>query len=154
MSFLHQPTQVFRGSHRVYNASGSTNAIIIYAESNYQLTMHGIYVGTIVDRTEQGNLTINVTIWPRVLDGGQWHLLAKACAVSGVYPATGELIDLAYHLLRIWDQLPSCMIRRFQRCYPRPSMVDLQYIFINCLFAESCISCVYIYPFSTRFYSR
>lgn len=120
MNFLHQPTQVFRGSHRVYNVSGSTNAVIIDAESNYQLTVHGIYVGTIIDRTEPpGNLTNNVAIGRPVLDGGEWHLFARTCALNGVYPATGEPTDLAYHRLRIWDQLPTeGLLYRRQRTSP------------------------------------
>jgi hypothetical protein len=71
MNFLHQPPQVFRVSNRVYNASGSTNAALDEAESIYQLNVHGIYVGTIVDRTEPArNLLGNVVISARVLDGG------------------------------------------------------------------------------------
>jgi hypothetical protein len=118
-NFLHQPTQVFRGSHRVYNASGNTNATVIDAESNFQLTVRGIYVGTIVERTEPpGNLTNNVAIGARILDGGQWDLLARTCVVDGVYPPTGEPIDLAYHRLRIWDQLPTEGLNRRRRTSP------------------------------------
>lgn len=52
-------------------------------------------------------MTNNVAIGAPVLDGGQWHLLARGCAVDGLYPATEEPIDLAYHRLRIWDLLPA-----------------------------------------------
>jgi len=119
-NFLHQPRQVFRGNHKVYNASGNTSATIIDVESTYQLTVSGIYVGTIVDRTKPpGNLTNNVAIGTPVLDGGEWHLLARTCALNGVYPATGEPIDLAYHRLRIWDQLPNeGLLYRLQRTSP------------------------------------
>lgn len=118
-NFLHQPMQVFRGPNRVYNASGTTNAIFIEKGSSYQLTVRGIYVGTIIDMTEPpGNVTNNVAIGARVLDGGQWHLFAKTCAIGGIYPATGEPIDLAYHRLRIWDQLPTEGLARRQRTSP------------------------------------
>jgi hypothetical protein len=119
-NFLHQPRQIFRGNYRVYNTSGSTNATIIDTESNYQLSVSGIYVGTVVDRTAPpGNLTNNVAIGAAVLDGGQWHSFAGTCAVNGVYPATGEPIDLAYHRLRIWDQLPTeGLLYRRQRTSP------------------------------------
>ncbi|KAH6667506.1 hypothetical protein B0J14DRAFT_704579 [Halenospora varia] len=107
-NFLHQPRQIFRGNYRAYNTPGSTYATVIDIESNYQLAVSGIYIGTVVDKTvPPGNLTNNAAIGAAVLDGGQWHLFARTCAVNGVYPATGELIDLAYHRLRIWDQLPT-----------------------------------------------
>jgi hypothetical protein len=120
MNFLHQPTQVFRGNHKVYNASGNTSATIVDVESTYQLTVNGIYVGTIIDRTEPpGNLTNNVAIGRPVLDGGEWHLFARTCTLNGVYPATGEPTDLAYHRLRIWDQLPAeGLLYRRQRTSP------------------------------------
>lgn len=119
-NFLHQPRQISRGNYRVYNTSGSTNATITDIESNYQLAVSGIYVGTVVDRTSPpGNLTNNVAIGAAVLNGGQWHLFARTCAVNGVYPATGEPIDLAYHRLRIWDQLPTeGLLYRRQRTSP------------------------------------
>jgi hypothetical protein len=119
-NFLHQPRQISRGNCRVYNTSGSTTATIIDIESTYQLTVSGIYVGTVVDRTAPpGNLTNNVAIGAAVLDGGQWHLFARNCAVNGVYPATGEPIDLTYHRLRIWDQLPTeGLLYRRQRTSP------------------------------------
>jgi hypothetical protein len=119
-NFLHQPRQIFRGNYRIYNTSGSTNATIIDIESNYQLTVSGIYVRTVVDRTvPPGNLTNNVVIGAAVLDGGQWHLFARTCSVNGMYPATVEPIDLAYHRLRIWDQLPTeGLLSRRQRTSP------------------------------------
>jgi hypothetical protein len=133
-NFLHQPRQIFRGNYRVYNTSGSTNATIIDIESNYQLTVSGIYVGTVVDRTmPPGNLTNNLAIGAAVLDGGQWHLFARTCAVNGVYPATGEPIDLAYHRLRIWDQLPTeGLLYRRQRTslitqVPQPGPISYDY---------------------------
>lgn len=60
-----------------------------------------------------------MAIGAAVLDGGQWHLFSRTCAVNGVYPATGEPIDLAYHRLRIWDQLPTeGLLYRRQRTSP------------------------------------
>lgn len=119
MNFLHQPQQVFRGRHRFYNASGSTTAVFVEEESLYQLTVRGLYVGTIVERTEPaGNLLGNVALGARVLDGGQWRQFAQTCAVNDVYPATGEPIDLAYHRLRIWDRLPTEGVAGRQRTSP------------------------------------
>lgn len=119
MNFLHQPTQVFRGSNRIYDDLGSMAAAWVEGESIYQLTVHGICVGAIVERTEPaGNLLGNVALGARVLDGGQWYQFAQACAVNSIYPTTGEAIGLAYHRLRIWDLLPTEGLARRQRISP------------------------------------
>jgi hypothetical protein len=71
MNFLHQPAQIWRGSYRIYNASGTTKAKIITEESMFQLSVRGIYVGTIIDQTEPpGNMLNNIALGARVLDGG------------------------------------------------------------------------------------
>jgi len=116
MNFLHQPTQIFRGDSHVYYASGRASAPIVEEESSYQLTVLGIYVGTIVARTEPaGNLLNSAAICSRVLDNGQWQQLARTCAANALYL---EPIDLAYHRLRIWDLLPNKGLGRRQRKSP------------------------------------
>jgi hypothetical protein len=124
-NFLHhQPWRVYRGSVKLYNASRSSNAVIANDEPHNQLSLHGILVGTIVEITEPaGNLLGKTAIGPRVLDSGDWHLFARSCAVGGVYPATSEQIDLAYHRLRIWDILPDDTRRERKlspTCIPQP----------------------------------
>ena len=132
MNFLHQPTQVWRGSRRIYNASGSTKAKVLDEESIFQLTVRGVFVGTIVDRTEPpGNLLNNVALGSRVLDGGDWHSFAKTCAINAIYPPTGEPIDLAYHRLRIWDQLPGEGFHRRERKSPPTQIAQPGFISYN-----------------------
>lgn len=109
-NFLHQPLrQISRGlKYRIYTTSGASKAPFTADESSYQLTVEGLYVGTIIDLTSPpGNLLNNVAIGPAVLDGGSWHEFAKTFAINGKYSPTDEPINLAYHRLRIWDQLPS-----------------------------------------------
>lgn len=119
LNFLHQPAQVLRGIHRIYNASGTTKAKIITEESMFQLSVRGIYVGTIVDQTEPpGNMLNNIALGARVLDGGEWEIFALTCAIDGIYQPTGEPIDLAYHRLRIWDKVPGEVSRRQRKAPP------------------------------------
>lgn len=133
MNFLHSPTQIYRGNNHIYQASGRTKAFIKENESDFQLTVRGIYVGTIIDRTDPpGNITNNVAIGPKVLDGGQWHAFVRTCAEDGLYPQTGEPIDLAYHRTRIWDILPGEGLDRHKRTsaplqIPQPGPISYNY---------------------------
>jgi hypothetical protein len=71
MNFLHQPLQIWRGKDRIYNAAGTTRVRFDVQEPLFQLTVQGIYVGTIVEQTEPpGNMMNNVALGARVLDGG------------------------------------------------------------------------------------
>jgi len=128
MNFLHTPSQIYRGRDHVYRASGSTKAPIgQVGESDLQLTVYGIHVGTIVARTDPpGNFERNVAIGARVPDDGQWHTFARATPTcqDGTYPPTGEPIDLAWHRTRIWDILPGEGLRRLARTAP-PSPSDI-----------------------------
>lgn len=54
----------------------------------------------------------NIALGARVLDGGEWENFALTCAIDGVYQPTGEPINLAYHRLRIWDEVPDEGSRR------------------------------------------
>jgi hypothetical protein len=125
MNFLHQPLQIWRGKDRMYNASGTTRVRFDVQESLFQLTVQGIYVGTIVEQTEPpGNMLNNVALGARVLDGGEWQTFAGNCAVDGVYPPTGESMELAYRRLIIWDRIPGESLARNQRKCP-PTLMDL-----------------------------
>lgn len=132
-NFLHAPAQVYRGEQHIYRASGSTKAVVKEDESDFQLTVRGIWIGTIVARTDPpGNLTNNVAIGAKALDGGQWHQFARASAENGVYAATGESVDLAYHRIRIWDQMPGEGLARLQRTsppseIPQPGLASYDY---------------------------
>ena len=105
-NFLHQPRQVYRGRDSIYRASGSAEAAVNKDDANFQLTVHGVLVGTIVDRTEPpGNNLSRVSLGPSLLDGGKWPAFAESCSADGFYPPTGEAINIAYQRLRIWDCL-------------------------------------------------
>jgi hypothetical protein len=125
MNFLHQPLQIWRGKDRIYNASGTTRVRFDGQESMFQLTVRGIYVGTIIELTEPpGNMLNNVALGARVLDGGEWPIFAESCAVDGVYPPTGESSELAYRRVIVWDQVPGERLARNQRKSP-PTLMDL-----------------------------
>jgi hypothetical protein len=126
MNFLHQPAQIWRGgNNRIYNASWATKLRFNVKESMFQLTVRGIYVGTIVKQTEPpGDMLENAALGARVLDGGDWQVFAESCAVGSAYPPTGESISLAYQRLRIWDRLPREGLLRRQRKSP-PTPTDL-----------------------------
>ena len=121
LNFLHQPRMVFRGSgnERLYAAAGASTASLTDAGSLFQVAVHGVSIGTVVERTDPpGNLLGNVALGAAVFDGGAWHQFARRQAVDGKYSATGENIDLAYHRMRLWDLLPEEGTRRRQRASP------------------------------------
>ena len=94
------------GRDRVFNSTGSTTACAT-PDYEQQLLLRGIQLGTINVLTEPaGNLVRDVEIGPRVLTGGEWHLtVTEKASIDGIYAPTGEPIKLAYHRLRIGDQL-------------------------------------------------
>lgn len=95
--------------------------------------MRGIYVRTVIERTDPpDDLTNNGAIGARVLVGGQRHQFTHTCAVNGIYPATDEPIDLVYHRLHIWDNLPTEGLARRQRTspparIPRPGLISYEF---------------------------
>jgi len=97
---------LLHGCDRMYNSTGSSTAS---AAPDYerQLRLRGIHVGTITTLTEPaGNLLGDVGLGSRVLTGGEWHLtVSEKASTNGIYLPTGEPIKLAYHRLRIGDQL-------------------------------------------------
>jgi hypothetical protein len=130
-NFMHQNLKFFGGGiEKVYNASGSTNAIIpAESEPLHQLTVHGIQVGIVTERTNlPGNFPgLNGDVLGRqVLDDSDWQSFARSCCdPKGLYLPTGESADLAFQRLRMWDMLPGEGSRRRRRTLPLTSIPKL-----------------------------
>jgi hypothetical protein len=89
---FHQRSMIWREDQlRMHNASGNIKATASIGEPLFQLTVFGVLVGTIVERTKPaGNIMSTVALEARALDGGEWHLFANTCA-STVY--TNRLVS-------------------------------------------------------------
>lgn len=95
------------GVDRLYNATGLSKAVVTAAD-DLLLYCQGIVIGNITRLSERAsNFIRNEGIDKQALTGGKWSFMAKECAVDGIYPPTGEPIELAYARTRIEDVLPT-----------------------------------------------
>lgn len=105
------PKAMLHGKKRLYNATGSSSAIMHGSGSlsRSELILQGVHVG-IVDVVSEpdGNTYTNevMKLGENVLTGGSWSQIAAACGIDGIYIPTGESIEQAFTRLRIVDYLP------------------------------------------------
>lgn len=129
LNFLYQPQVIIRPED-IYRSAGNTFVVSQSVGDPKLLALRGIYVGLITSVSEPpGNLTGNVALGARVLDGGEWFQFAQGCAKNGLYPPTGESLTDAFARLRIGDSLGRLGSDRTQRPKPGeyPSPGNLSY---------------------------
>ena len=105
-TFSNNLSVVEHGSHRYYNATGSSQAKT-RLNTDVTLRVKGINVGMIqVLCRPANNAEDTMTVGQNVMDGGHWSQIADHHAQNMIYPPTGEPIRLAYSRLRVADYLP------------------------------------------------
>ena len=105
MNFLYQPRLIIRPEN-LYRSAGDTFTVSQSVGDAKLLAVRGLYVGLITSVSKPpDNLTGNVALGARVLDGGEWFQFAQGCAKNGLYPPTGEPLIDAFARLRVGDSL-------------------------------------------------
>ena len=105
LNLLYQPMLIIRPDN-LYRSAGNTFIVSQSVGDAKLLAVRGLCIGLITSVSEPpGNLTGNVALGARVLDGGEWFEFAQGCAKNGLYPPTGEPFIDAFARLRTGDSL-------------------------------------------------
>ena len=118
LNFLYQPRLIIR-LENLYRSAGNTFTVSQSVGDAKLLAVRGLCIGLITSVSEPpGNLTGNVALGARVLDGGEWFQFAQGCAKNGLYPPTGEPLIDAFARLRAGDNLGRLGLEHKQRTKP------------------------------------
>lgn len=118
LNFLYQPRLIIRPEN-LYRSAGNTCTVSQSVGDAKLLAVRGLCIGLITSVSEPpGNLTGNVALGARVLDGGEWFQFAQGCAKNGLSPPTGEPLIDAFARLRAGDSLGRLGLEHKQRTKP------------------------------------
>jgi hypothetical protein len=120
LNMVYQPIQKLRDFRAYYDSGATKSSAKAHNIYTPYLRLQRLKIGKNLRLSSpSGNLSKGIGIGEKVLEGGEWCMLARTCADEyGLYTHTKEPIELALERLRVGDCQPGSSVRTLRKKPP------------------------------------